>query len=128
MSGIPIERHFHSRPGVRSRPALFAGFAAATAPRLRGTGRTEQRHTPAGVGRLRLAVERRRNWQEPPAGHGHGPIKDDPRPSVHQQRRRGANRHAANQNVSANAKDPVLKPWAAALIAGVERRGVCAAR
>jgi hypothetical protein len=53
------------------------------------------------------------DWQDPPGGHGHGPIKPDPE-------------HPFNSNVNAlrtgtqpslrigNAKDPVLKPWAAA--------------
>jgi hypothetical protein len=53
------------------------------------------------------------DWQDPPAGHGHGPIKPDPA-------------HPFNSNANAlrtgtqpslrigNAKDPVLKPWAAA--------------
>jgi len=53
------------------------------------------------------------DWQDPPAGHGHGPIRPDPA-------------HPFNSNVNAartgtqpslrigNAKDPVLKPWAAA--------------
>ncbi len=53
------------------------------------------------------------DWQDPPAGHGHGPIKPDPE-------------HPFTSNVNAlragtqptlrigNAKDPVLKPWAAA--------------
>jgi hypothetical protein len=52
------------------------------------------------------------DWQDPPAGHGHGPIKPDPA-------------HPFNSNANAlrtgtqpslrigNAKDPVLKPWAA---------------
>jgi hypothetical protein len=53
------------------------------------------------------------DWQEPPSGHGHGPIKPDPE-------------HPYTSNVNAaragtqptkrigDAKDPVLKPWAAA--------------
>jgi hypothetical protein len=53
------------------------------------------------------------DWQDPPAGHGHGPIKPDPE-------------HPFTSNVNAlragtqptlrigNARDPVLKPWAAA--------------
>jgi hypothetical protein len=53
------------------------------------------------------------DWQEPPPGHGHGPIKPDPA-------------HPFTSNVNAlragtqptnrigDAKDPVLKPWAAA--------------
>jgi hypothetical protein len=53
------------------------------------------------------------DWQDPPAGHGHGPIRNDPA-------------HPFTSNVNAartgtqptnrigNAKDPVLKPWAAA--------------
>src|SRR5205807_7441257 len=53
------------------------------------------------------------DWQAPPPGSGHGPIKDDPA-------------HPFTSNVAAaragiqptkrlgDAKDPVLKPWAAA--------------
>jgi hypothetical protein len=53
------------------------------------------------------------DWQDPPTGHGHGPIKPDPA-------------HPFNSNANAlrtgtqpslrigNAKDVVLKPWAAA--------------
>jgi len=53
------------------------------------------------------------DWRDPPPGHGHGPIKPDPA-------------HPFTSNVEAartgtqptkrigNAKDPVLKPWAAA--------------
>ena len=55
------------------------------------------------------------DWRDPPPGHGHGPIKPDPS-------------HPYTSNVEAartgtqptkrigNAKDPVLKPWAAALM------------
>ena len=53
------------------------------------------------------------DWQDPPPGHGHGPIKPDPE-------------HPFTSNVNAartgtqptnrigDTKDPVLKPWAAA--------------
>jgi hypothetical protein len=53
------------------------------------------------------------DWQDPPAGNGHGPIKPDP-----------AHPYTSNANAAragaqptlriGNAKDPVLKPWAAA--------------
>jgi hypothetical protein len=52
-------------------------------------------------------------WQDPPAGHGHGPIKPDP-----------AHPYTSNVNAArtgtqptlriGDSKDPVLKPWAAA--------------
>jgi hypothetical protein len=53
------------------------------------------------------------DWQEPPPGHGHGPIKPDP-----------AHPYTSNVNAArtgtqptnriGDTKDPVLKPWAAA--------------
>ncbi len=53
------------------------------------------------------------DWQDPPAGHGHGPIKPDPAHPFISNANRGAHRHAADARIG-NAKDPVLKPWAAA--------------
>src|SRR5207302_9329719 len=56
------------------------------------------------------------DWQDPPAGHGHGPIATDPaHPFL-------SNADAARTNAQptlriGNSKDPVLKPWAAKLMA-----------
>src|SRR5260370_14775837 len=55
------------------------------------------------------------DWRDPPPGHGHGPIKPDPAHPF------TSNAEAARTGTQptkriGNAKDPVLKPWAAALI------------
>ena len=54
-------------------------------------------------------------WHDPPPGHGHGPIKPDPAHPY------TSNAEAARTGTQptkriGNAKDPVLKPWAAALM------------
>ena len=53
------------------------------------------------------------DWLQPPPGHGHGPIGDDPAhpflSSVQASRKGGQ-----PTNRIGNTKDPVLKPWAAA--------------
>jgi hypothetical protein len=52
------------------------------------------------------------DWQEPPAGYGHGPIKPDPaHPFV-------SNAEAGRRGIQptlriGDVKDPILKPWAA---------------
>jgi hypothetical protein len=53
------------------------------------------------------------DWQEPPPGLGHGPIKNDPAHPY------TSNAQAARTGTQptkriANTKDPILKPWAAA--------------
>jgi hypothetical protein len=53
------------------------------------------------------------DWQDPPPGHGHGPIKPDPAHPF------TSNANAARTGTQptlriGDAKDPVLKPWAAA--------------
>jgi hypothetical protein len=53
------------------------------------------------------------DWQDPPPGHGHGPIRNDPTHPF------TSNAEAARTgtqptNRIGNTKDPVLKPWAAA--------------
>ena len=99
-------RRFASAGGV------FVGFAvaAALAPAaLAESNNAIPRLASADFGWQSNVAD----WQEPPPGHGHGPIKDDPA-------------HPFTSNVVAartgtqptkrlgNAKDPVLKPWAAA--------------
>jgi hypothetical protein len=53
------------------------------------------------------------DWQEPPPGHGHGPIKDDP---AHPFTSNVVGARTGTQPTKriGNAKDPILKPWAAA--------------
>jgi hypothetical protein len=55
------------------------------------------------------------DWRDPPAGHGHGPIKPDPAHPF------TSNAEAARTGTQptkriGNARDPVLKPWAATLM------------
>src|SRR6266853_1357889 len=55
------------------------------------------------------------DWRDPPPGHGHGPIKPHPAHPF------TSNAEAARTGTQptkriGNAKDPVLKPWAAALM------------
>jgi len=53
------------------------------------------------------------DWQEPPPGLGHGPIKNDP---AHPYTSNAVGGRTGTQPTKriANAKDPILKPWAAA--------------
>jgi hypothetical protein len=57
------------------------------------------------------------DWRDPPAGHGHGhgPIKPDPAHPF-TSNAEGARTGAPPTKRIGNAKDPVLKPWAAALM------------
>jgi hypothetical protein len=92
--------------------SVFAGFAVAAA--LAPAALAESNSTIPRLASADFGWESNvADWQEPPPGHGHGPIKDDPA-------------HPFTSNVVAartgtqptkrlgNAKDPVLKPWAAA--------------
>ena len=53
------------------------------------------------------------DWQEPPPGLGHGPIKNDP---AHPYTSNAVGGRTGTQPTKriADAKDPILKPWAAA--------------
>jgi hypothetical protein len=55
------------------------------------------------------------DWRDPPPGHGHGPIKPDP---AHPYTSNVEGQRSGTQPTKriGNAKDPVLKPWAAALM------------
>jgi hypothetical protein len=55
------------------------------------------------------------DWREPPPGHGHGPIAPDP---AHPFTSNAEAARAGTQPTKriGNAKDPVLKPWAATLM------------
>jgi hypothetical protein len=53
------------------------------------------------------------DWQEPPPGHGHGPIRPDP-DHPFMSNAEGARTGKQPTKRIGNYKDPVLKPWAAA--------------
>jgi hypothetical protein len=53
------------------------------------------------------------DWREPPPGYGHGPIKPDPAHPF-TSNVQGARTGTQPTKRIGNAKDPVLKPWAAA--------------
>ena len=53
------------------------------------------------------------DWEDPPPGLGHGPVKNDPaHPFV--SNLQGGQTHTQVTKRYSNVKDPVLKPWAAA--------------
>jgi hypothetical protein len=53
------------------------------------------------------------DWQEPPPGHGHGPIRFDPAHPYTSNAEGGRTGTQPTKRI-ANSKDPILKPWAAA--------------
>jgi hypothetical protein len=53
------------------------------------------------------------DWQEPPPGHGHGPIQNDPDHPYTSNAEAARTGKPPTKRI-ANYKDPVLKPWAAA--------------
>jgi hypothetical protein len=91
--------------------AGLAGVAALTSGALAESGQAVPPLSSANFGWQTNVAD----WQAPPPGSGHGPIKDDPS-------------HPFTSNVAAaragiqptkrlgDTKDPVLKPWAAALM------------
>src|SRR5262249_15692357 len=55
------------------------------------------------------------DWEEPPPGTGHGPIKNDPAYPFRNNTEGNRAGTGATKRIT-NTKDPVLKPWAAAQI------------
>ncbi len=53
------------------------------------------------------------DWEEPPAGSGHGPIKNDPAYPYRSNAQGNASGEGATVRI-VDTKDPILKPWAAA--------------
>ena len=55
------------------------------------------------------------DWQDPPAGSGHGPMREDPAYPFVSNAEGGRTGRQPNNRIT-NTKDPILKPWAAAEI------------
>src|SRR5262249_2395189 len=55
------------------------------------------------------------DWEDPPPGAGHGPIKNDPAYPFRNNAEGNRVGSGATKRIT-NTKDPVLKPWAAAQI------------
>jgi hypothetical protein len=55
------------------------------------------------------------DWEDPPPGAGHGPIRNDPAHPFRNNAEGNRSGRGATRRIT-NAKDPVLKPWAAAQI------------
>jgi hypothetical protein len=53
------------------------------------------------------------DWEDPPAGSGHGPIKNDPAYPYRSNAQGNASGEGATVRI-VDTKDPILKPWAAA--------------
>jgi hypothetical protein len=53
------------------------------------------------------------DWQDPPAGAGHGPMREDPAYPFISNAEGGRTGRQPNNRIS-NSKDPILKPWVAA--------------
>ena len=105
--------------GILSASRLSAGhfilgFVAATA--LSSSAVAERDNTVPQFASAEFGWQTNvADWRDPPAGHGHGPIKPDPAHPF------TSNAEAARTGTQptkriGNAKDPVLKPWAAALM------------
>jgi len=91
---------------------VFAGFVVAAA--LAGTARAEPPRAIPNLASAEFGWQSNvADWQEPPPGRGHGPIKPDPdHPFT-------SNAEAARTGTQptrriGDSRDPVLKPWAAA--------------
>ena len=55
------------------------------------------------------------DWQDPPAGSGHGPMREDPAYPFVSNAEGGRTGRQPNNRIT-NSKDPILKPWVAAEI------------
>jgi hypothetical protein len=98
-------------PSLRRGPLVaFTASLAVLATAAAAPGRSPAKSSIPALGSggfawLALGV----NWLDPPAGLGHGPIKQDPAYPFH------GNRDGPGQVTPhiGDTKDPVLKPWAA---------------
>jgi hypothetical protein len=91
---------------------VFAGFVAAAA-----FARVALAEPPSAIPNLASTdfgwQSNVSDWQEPPPGHGHGPIKPDPDHPYISNAEGGRTGRPPTKRIG-NYKDPILKPWAAA--------------
>ena len=109
MSGV-VSKHAFAPRQVAPAGIVLAGLVAAFATTARAEPNDKIPNLTSADFGWQSNVS---DWQEPPPGNGHGPIKPDPE-------------HPYTSNVNAartgtqptkrigNSKDPVLKSWAAA--------------
>jgi hypothetical protein len=84
--------------------------------RGRGARRACERHPDICLGKFGWQSNAE-DWDDPPPGTGHGPIKNDPAyPFLNNAEGNRAGTGATKRIT--NTKDPVLKPWAAASAQG----------
>jgi hypothetical protein len=106
-----------TKPRSGARRALVAGpfilgFVAATA--LAPAAATEPNNATPPLASADFGWQTNvADWRDPSPGHGHGPIKPDPAHPF-TSNAEGARTGTPPTKRIGNAKDPVLKPWAAA--------------
>src|SRR6266404_2504900 len=112
-------------PGTRSRDESLAvrciglsvgGFAVclATLTLAAGTARAEPANAIPKFASVDFGWQSNlEDWEDPPAGAGHGPIKNDPAYPFRNNTEGNRAGTGATKRIT-NTKDPVLKPWAAA--------------
>ena len=111
MSGF-ISQDTSSAPRALALAGGFAGFVLATA--FASAALAESTKAIPDLASADFGWQSNvADWQDPPPGHGHGPIRNDPTHPF------TSNAEAARTgtqptNRIGNTKDPVLKPWAAA--------------
>jgi hypothetical protein len=89
--------------------SMILGFVAAVAP----AAATESNNAVPPLASANFGWQTNvADWREPPAGSGHGPIKPDPAHPF-TSNAEGARTGTQPTKRIGNAKDPVLKPWAA---------------
>src|SRR5258707_11331925 len=121
VAGACEENIMTNANGILSAPRLsavaghvIAGCVAATA--LSSAAVAERDNTVPPFASATFGWQTNvADWRDPPPGHGHGPIKPDPAHPF------TSNAEAARTGTQptkriGNAKDPALKPWAAALM------------
>src|SRR6266850_2252909 len=91
---------------------VFAGLAVAAA--LPGAALAEPPNAIPPLASSQFGWQSNTSdWQEPPPGHGHGPIKPDPDHPYTSNAEAARTGKPPTKRIG-NYKDPVLKPWAAA--------------
>jgi len=105
---------------MKSNHAIkFAGAAASVTAAFLITASAAQVPDKQGIPKLGSAgfgwQTNVADWQQPPAGSGHGPIKSDPAHPFNSNAEAGRTGTQPTLRIG-DAKDPALKPWAAKLM------------